>query len=72
MSEITKTEQERRMEFARQEAARAWCTAKTSSKVMDPDLAEAFAEILAAHLCDPPLGCATTEALLRELHARVG
>jgi hypothetical protein len=27
-------------------AAQAWCTDKNSGKVMDPDLAEAFAEIL--------------------------
>jgi hypothetical protein len=33
-------------EEARQFAAQAWCTPKTSGKVMDTDLAEAFAEIL--------------------------
>ena len=29
-----------------QKAAQAWCTPTTSKKVMDPELAEAFAEII--------------------------
>lgn len=33
-------------EAARMAAARAWCAESTKSKVMDPDLAEAFADIL--------------------------
>lgn len=31
---------------AREKAAQAWCTPETKDKVMDPDLAEAFADIL--------------------------
>jgi hypothetical protein len=31
---------------ALQKAAQAWCRSTTSKKVMDPDLAEAFAEII--------------------------
>ena len=31
---------------ARMKAAQAWCTEKTKHKEMDPELAEAFAEIL--------------------------
>lgn len=31
---------------ARMLAAQAWCAKKTAHKVMDPDLAEAFADIL--------------------------
>lgn len=33
-------------ELAIQKAAQAWCTPKTEKKVMDVELAEAFAEIL--------------------------
>ena len=32
--------------WAREKAAQAWCKEKTKDKVMDIDLAEAFAEIL--------------------------
>ena len=31
---------------AREKAAQAWCTPETKDKVMDPDLAEAFANII--------------------------
>jgi hypothetical protein len=37
-------------ETARMAAARAWCNDTTKSKVMDPDLAEAFAEILDGYI----------------------
>ena len=33
-------------ELARQRAAQVWCKETTSSKVMDVELAEAFAEII--------------------------
>lgn len=33
-------------ELSREKAAQAWCTPKTSNKVMDVELAEAFADIL--------------------------
>jgi hypothetical protein len=32
--------------WARERAARAWCRPTTQNKAMDPELAEAFAEIL--------------------------
>lgn len=35
------------MEYARHKAAQAWCKEKTKGLVMIPELAEAFAEILA-------------------------
>ncbi len=69
---MKKKELERRMNFARQEAAQAWCAKKTSSKVMDPTLAEEFAKILVGHMYEPHLGCANTSALLAEVRAREG
>jgi hypothetical protein len=33
-------------EYALQRAAQAWCTPKTENKIMDAEIAEAFAEIL--------------------------
>lgn len=36
----------RRMNYARAEAAKAWCQPATSGIEMDPRLAEAFARIL--------------------------
>lgn len=38
-------------ERARQLAAQAWCKEKTSGKVMDVDLCEAFAEIIDSLPC---------------------
>lgn len=64
-------EYERRIVFARQEAATAWCQEKTSNKEMDAELAEEFAKILVEHMYAPHLGCATTEELLDEVKARV-
>jgi len=64
-------EHERRMGFARQEVARAWCDKRTETKIMDPDLAEVFAEILAHHMYEPHMGCATTGEMLEEIAARV-
>ena len=69
--EITKTEEQRRMVFARQEAAKAWCTESTKTKIMDTELAQAFAEILVVHMYEPHLGCATTGQLLEEIKAQV-
>lgn len=67
---VTQTEKERRMEFARGRAAQAWCVKSTENKVMDVELAEAFAEILVIEMYEPRLGCATTGQLLDELSAR--
>ena len=64
------TEHERRMVFARQEAAKAWCKGETSGLVMLPELCEAFAEILVVHMYEPHLGCATTQEMFEELMAR--
>ena len=33
-------------EIARQKAAQAWCKPKTSNRIVDPYVAEAFAEII--------------------------
>lgn len=68
---IPKKEMERRMVFARQEAAQAWCEEKTSNKVMDPELAEEFAKILVKHMYEPHMGCASTGEMLDEIKARV-
>ena len=58
-------------ELARQKAAQAWCTEKTSRTEMDVVLAEAFAEILDDIQSQPWLGNATTGELIEELKARV-
>ena len=71
MNKITKKELERRMVYAREEAATAWCKNKTKKKIMDVTLAEAFAEILVKHMYEVHLGCATTRELLSEIRARI-
>ena len=48
------------MDWARQEAARAWCAETTQSKEMDVALAEEFAKILHRECSKPNLGFATT------------
>ena len=68
---MKKEELERRMVFARQEAATAWCGEKTKGDVMDVDLAEEFAKILVKHMYAPKLGCATTREILEELKVRI-
>jgi len=65
MSEIKKPS-----ELSLGKAAQAWCTEKTSSKVMDEELAFAFAEILDEIWVRPWLGNATTAEMLDELDAR--
>ena len=67
---ISEKERKRRMELALQEAAGAWCEEKTSDKIMDPVLAEAFAKILVVHMYAPHLGCAITGELIDEIKAR--
>jgi hypothetical protein len=57
--------------LSREKAAQAWCTETTKHKVMDVDLAEAFAEILEEIWTQPWLGNATNEQLLDELRARI-
>lgn len=69
---MKKKEYERRMVFARQKAAEAWCGEKTSSKTMDVDLAEEFAWILVVQMYEPHLGCARTSDLQAEINARGG
>jgi len=66
-----KAEVERRMRYAREKAARAYTSEKTSSTVMDPDLCEEFAKILCEEMYTPKLGCATTRELIDELLARL-
>ena len=68
---MKKEEQERRMGFALQEAALAWCGDKAKNKEMDADLAEEFAKILVKHMYEPHLGCATTREILEELKVRI-
>lgn len=58
-------------EFARQQAAQAWCTKTTENKVMDVDLCEAFAEIIEKLTSQSWLGNATNRELLAEISARV-
>lgn len=64
-------EYERRMQFARQRAAQAWCEGDTCNIEMDVRLAEAFARILVVETDQPRLGCATTGELFCELADRV-
>lgn len=64
-------EHERRMGFARQKAAQAWCGEKTKGKTMDVELAEEFANILVIQMYEPKLGCATTRDLLEEIKVRI-
>lgn len=67
---VSPAEKARRMVFAREQAAQAWCAETTKHKVMDTDLAEAFAEILVKQMYAPHLGCATTRQIIEELSAR--
>ena len=68
---ISQEEVERRMRFAREKAAQAWCDPTTSDREMDVALAEAFAKILVEEMYAPHLGCATTREILTEISARV-
>ena len=58
------------MNLAREKAAQAWCKDNTKHKIMDVDLAEAFAEILNEIWSQPWLGNATTGEMLEELKVR--
>ena len=58
-------------QLSREKAAQAWCKPTTSNKVMDVELAEAFADILDEIWSRPWLGNATTGELLDEIKARV-
>jgi len=66
---VCSTERKRRMPFARQKAAQAWCQSKTSGIEMDNRLAEEFAKILVVESYEPHLGCATTGELLKGVGA---
>lgn len=68
---IKQKEHERRMGFARQKAAQAWCGETTKGKTMDVELAEEFARILVIPMFEPKLGCATTRDLIEEVEARI-
>ncbi len=63
-------ELQRRMNFALQRAAGAWCHPATSHKVMDVELTQAFAEILCEEMYATHLGCATTGQIINELRCR--
>ena len=68
---MKKEEHERRMNFALQLAATAWCGEKTEGKIIDADLAEEFAKILVKDMYAPHLGCATTREIIEELKTRI-
>jgi hypothetical protein len=68
----TEEGEEMSMSLSRERAAQAWCKPTTSHKVMDPELAEAFAEILNEIWSQPWLGNATSFQLLEELTSRAG
>ena len=68
---ISKKEHERRMVFARQEVAKAWCKKTTKGLDRIPELEEEFAKILVKHMYEVHLGCATTIELLAEISARI-
>ena len=57
-------------DLASEKAAQAWCTPKTEKKVLDTELAEAFADILDEIWSKPWLGNATTGEIIEELKAR--
>jgi acyl carrier protein phosphodiesterase len=59
------------IELAREKAAQAWCVSTTQNIVMNPVLAEAFAEIIDEIWSKPWLGNATTMELINELRARI-
>lgn len=58
-------------ELSRREATRAWRKETTKNKIMDVELAEAFAEILDEVWSKPWLGNATTDELLTEIRVRI-
>jgi hypothetical protein len=58
-------------ELSIQKAAQVWCKPAVSHKVMDVDLAEAFAETLDEIWSKPWLGNATTQELIDELTTRI-
>jgi len=58
-------------QLSREKVAQAWCKPTTSHKVMDVELAEAFAEILDEIWSKPWLGNATTDELLTEIRTRI-
>jgi len=58
-------------QLSREKAAQAWCKETTSNKIMDVELAEAFAEILDEIWSKPWLGNATTEELLTEIRTHI-
>lgn len=68
---MKKEEQERRMGFARQEAAKVFCQPRAANIEMDIVLAEEFAKVLVEHMYAPKLGCATTREILAELKTRI-
>jgi len=57
-------------ELARSRAAQAWCKPTTEHLVMQPELAEVFAELLDEIWSQAWLGNATTAELLSELQTR--
>ena len=68
---MNKTRKKLVLKFALEDAAKAWCTKETEHMVMRPELAKAFAEILAESYTHARLGNATTGELLEEIKARV-
>ena len=56
---------------AKERAKQAWCQPTTNNKVMDIELAEAFAEILDEVWSKPRLGNATTGELVDEIRTRI-
>lgn len=56
--------------LARHKAAQAWCKPTTEHLVMQPELAEVFAELLDEIWSQAWLGNATTGELLSELQTR--
>lgn len=57
--------------LAQRKAAQAWCRPTTGCKAIDPELLEAFAEVIDDIWSRPWLGNATTGQLLDEVKARV-
>jgi hypothetical protein len=71
MQKVSEGEYNRRLRFAREKVALAWCAETTKNKEMDVTLAEEFAKILVEEMYNSNLGCATTDELLEEIRSRV-
>jgi hypothetical protein len=62
---------EKKLNTALEKVAQAWCHHTTSDKVLDPELALVFAEILMKEMFVAKLHLASNEELLEEIRSRM-